>query len=354
MANMYALALKIWLVGVCITWCGLRECEASSVPAVLFFGDSYGDPGNNDFISTMIRSNFPPYGKNFPGQKPTGRFSDGKIMPDYIVVGLGIKELLPAYLDPNITHQDLLTGVSFSSSGSGLDNLTAITLAVIPVWQQIKYLEDYRTRISALIGQENATILLNRALSFISIGTNDFIANYFLQINRRLEYNVAQFQDFLVKIYSNYIEDLYKIDLRKIAIINVPPLGSLPLERTISSVTNGDSVKDMNDAAMGFNSKLESMISGLKTKLPGLQIVYLDYYALVKDFITSPKQYGFTVATKSCCGTGTYEFGIACNYLTAACTNDSDYVFFDSIHLTQKAYSIISQHFLRHGIKDLL
>jgi len=351
---MHALPSKIWLVGVCIIWCGLWECEACSVPAVLFFGDSYGDPGNNDFISTIIRSNFPPYGKNFPGQKPTGRFSDGKIMPDYIVSGLGIKELLPAYLDPNITHQDLLTGVSFSSSGTGLDNLTAITLAVIPVWQQIKYLEDYRTKISALIGQENATILLNRALSFISIGTNDFIANYFLQTNRQSEYNVTQFQDFLVKIYSNYIEDLYKIDLRKIAIINVPPLGSIPLERTLSSLINGDSAKIKNDAAMGFNSKLESMISGLKTELPGLQIVYLDYYALVMDFITSPKQYGFTEAIKSCCGTGSYEFGIACNYLTAACNNASDYVFFDSIHLTQKAYSIISQHFLSHGIKDLL
>ena len=37
---------------------------------------------------------------------------------------LGIKQLLPAYLDPNLTPEDLLTGVSFASGGSGYDSLT--------------------------------------------------------------------------------------------------------------------------------------------------------------------------------------------------------------------------------------
>jgi len=336
-----------------VVFCGLWECEADSVPAVLFFGDSYGDPGNNDFISTTVRCNFPPYGINFPGKKPTGRFSDGKIMPDYLVSGLGIKEFLPAYLQPNLTHHDLLTGVSFSSSGTGLDNNTAIILAVIPVWQQIKYLEEYRRKISSLIGHENGTNLLNRAIAFISIGTNDFIANYFLQLKLRHKLNVNQYQDFLIEIYSVYIQELYKKDLLKIAIINVPPLGNLPLERILSSFF-GRSAKAKNEVAKGFNSKLKAMIRGLEPKLPGLQIVYLDYYALVMDFITSPKEYGFTETTRSCCGWGTYEFAIACNSYSKLCSNASDYVFFDSIHLTQQAYSIISDHFLSHGVQDLL
>ncbi|KAH9309294.1 hypothetical protein KI387_037205, partial [Taxus chinensis] len=260
-------------------------------PAVLFFGDSYGDPGNNDFLSTLIRSNFLPYGKNFPGQKPTGRFSDGKIMPDYIVAGLGIKELLPAYLDKNITHQGLLTGVSFSSAGTGLDNLTATTLAVIPVWQQIENFRKYRSRITALAGQENATALFNRSLLFISIGTNDFIANYFRQLGRQSQFNVTQFQDFLVQIYSTYIEDLYRLDVRRIAIINVPPLGCLPLERTLSLLQTGNCAKDKNEAAAGFNSKVASMMKGLTFKLPGLRSVTLDYYSLVMDLVTSPQKY---------------------------------------------------------------
>jgi hypothetical protein len=37
---------------------------------------------------------------------------------------LGIKDTLPAYLDPAVLPQDLITGVTFASSGSGFDPLT--------------------------------------------------------------------------------------------------------------------------------------------------------------------------------------------------------------------------------------
>lgn len=77
------------------------------------------------------RAHANPYGRNFVGGNPTGRFSNGKILPDYLVAGLGIKELLPAYLDPNLQEHELITGVSFSSSGTGLDNLTAATLVIM-------------------------------------------------------------------------------------------------------------------------------------------------------------------------------------------------------------------------------
>jgi hypothetical protein len=37
----------------------------------------------------------------------------------------GVKKLLPAYLDPNLQIEDLLTGVSFASGGAGYDPLTS-------------------------------------------------------------------------------------------------------------------------------------------------------------------------------------------------------------------------------------
>lgn len=40
---------------------------------------------------------------------------------------LGIKELMPAYLDPNLQAEDLKTGVSFASGACGYDPLTAIS-----------------------------------------------------------------------------------------------------------------------------------------------------------------------------------------------------------------------------------
>lgn len=42
------------------------------------------DTGNNNDIPTLLKSNFPPYGRDFPGAIPTGRFSDGKVPSDII------------------------------------------------------------------------------------------------------------------------------------------------------------------------------------------------------------------------------------------------------------------------------
>nr|CAD1818943.1 unnamed protein product [Ananas comosus var. bracteatus] len=77
---------------------GYTPKNQTKIPAVFAFGDSIIDPGNNNHLKTLIKCNFPPYGKDFIGHQPTGRFSNGKIPTDLLVSGLGIKELLPPYL----------------------------------------------------------------------------------------------------------------------------------------------------------------------------------------------------------------------------------------------------------------
>lgn len=56
----------------------------ATVPAVFMFGDSIVDTGNNNDLITIVKSNFPPYGRDFPGEVPTGRFSNGKIPSDFV------------------------------------------------------------------------------------------------------------------------------------------------------------------------------------------------------------------------------------------------------------------------------
>jgi hypothetical protein len=43
----------------------------------------------------------------------------------YAASQLGIKEFLPAYLYPDLSDEDLLSGVSFASGGAGFDNISA-------------------------------------------------------------------------------------------------------------------------------------------------------------------------------------------------------------------------------------
>lgn len=53
------------------------------VPALCIFGDSVVDVGNNNNLPTLIKANFPPYGRDFVGHRPTGRFCNGKLATDY-------------------------------------------------------------------------------------------------------------------------------------------------------------------------------------------------------------------------------------------------------------------------------
>ncbi|CAN1824645.1 GDSL esterase/lipase EXL3 [Linum perenne] len=115
--------LLLAVAGPTCAWIQIPANE--SVPAVLVFGDSIVDTGNNNDLSSPAKCNFPPYGRDFQGGVPTGRFSNGKVPSDFLVEELGIKELLPAYKDPKLKPEDLLTGVCFAAGGVGYDDLSS-------------------------------------------------------------------------------------------------------------------------------------------------------------------------------------------------------------------------------------
>ena len=101
------------------------RATAGKVSAFIVFGDSTVDTGNNNFIPTIARANFPPYGRDFNGGVATGRFSNGRLVTDFLSEAFGLPSSVPAYLDPSYTIDQLATGVSFASGGTGLDDLTA-------------------------------------------------------------------------------------------------------------------------------------------------------------------------------------------------------------------------------------
>lgn len=69
------------LVGVLQPVPGVRADPL--VPALCIFGDSVVDVGNNNRLLTLIKANFPPYGRDFVGHRPTGRFCNGKLATDF-------------------------------------------------------------------------------------------------------------------------------------------------------------------------------------------------------------------------------------------------------------------------------
>ncbi|CAK9150495.1 unnamed protein product [Ilex paraguariensis] len=59
------------------------------VPALFIFGDSVFYVGNNNYIYTIVKANFPPYGRDEVTHKPTGRFCNGKLASDFTAENLG-------------------------------------------------------------------------------------------------------------------------------------------------------------------------------------------------------------------------------------------------------------------------
>lgn len=51
--------------------------------AMFVFGDSLVDDGNNNFLNSLAKSNYVPYGVDFE-RGPSGRFSNGKTIIDFL------------------------------------------------------------------------------------------------------------------------------------------------------------------------------------------------------------------------------------------------------------------------------
>ena len=63
---------------------GLLARPSECARAFFVFGDSLVDNGNNNYLMTTARADSPPYGIDFPTHRATGRFSNGKNIPDII------------------------------------------------------------------------------------------------------------------------------------------------------------------------------------------------------------------------------------------------------------------------------
>ncbi|KAI5386759.1 hypothetical protein KIW84_073057 [Lathyrus oleraceus] len=182
------------------------EASKSKVSAIYVFGDSTVDPGNNNYVNTPFKSDFPPYGRDFPNQSPTGRFTNGKLGTDFIASYLGLKELVPPYLDPNLSDEELITGVSFASAGSGFDPLTPTLTNVVPISKQLEYFKQYKNRLESKLGKQVTENHMNNAIFIISAGTNDFVVNYFMMPIRRRSYNVADYGHFLLQHVKDFMQ----------------------------------------------------------------------------------------------------------------------------------------------------
>ncbi|CAJ2675780.1 unnamed protein product [Trifolium pratense] len=330
-----------------------------SVPAVLVFGDSIVDTGNNNNnLRTTARCNFPPYGKDFEGGIPTGRFSNGKVPSDLLVEELGIKELLPAYLDPNLQPTDLLTGVCFASGGAGYDPLTSqtsvCTHSAISLSGQLELFKEYIGKLRVLVGEERTNFILANSVFLVVFGTNDISNSYFLSRIRQVQYDFPSYADFMVNSASNFLKEIYELGARRIGVFNTPPIGCLPFQRTAAGGIERKIVVQYNEAVELYNTKLSKGLTSVNQNYPDSKIVYIDVYNPLLDIIVNSNKYGYKVEDRGCCGTGIIEVVLLCNHLASTCPNDLEFVFWDSFHPTESVYKRLIAPIVQKYLKDFL
>lgn len=76
--NTQALTLLLMSLAICLN---NAHDSTTLVLAIIIFGDS-ADVRNNDYILTLFKANYPPYGRDFVTYQPTGRFCNGKLVID--------------------------------------------------------------------------------------------------------------------------------------------------------------------------------------------------------------------------------------------------------------------------------
>ncbi|KAL5725952.1 hypothetical protein ACHQM5_009032 [Ranunculus cassubicifolius] len=331
---------------------GCAQDSTLLVPAIITFGDSAVDVGNNDHLSTIFKANYPPYGRDFSNKKPTGRFCNGKLATDITADTLGFTTYPPAYLSPQASGKNLLQGANFASAGSGYYDQTAINSHVITLTQQFEYYKEYQKKLAQVAGSSKAASIIKEALYLVSFGTGDFVQNYYLNPLLNQHYTPDEFSSSLVGNFTEFIQDLHAQGARRIGVTSVPPFGCLPASISLFGYGHPGCVDRLNSDAQGFNKKINAAATQLKKQLPDLKLVVFDIYKPLLDLVQSPSKFGFTEAKKGCCRSGTVEATVfLCNEQSpGTCSNATQYVFWDAVHPSQAANQVLADSLLFDGI----
>ncbi|KAF0902163.1 hypothetical protein E2562_014411 [Oryza meyeriana var. granulata] len=321
------------------------------VPAVYVLGDSTLEVGNNNYLpgKDVFRANKPYNGIDYPGSKPTGRFSNGYNLADFIAMKLGFRESPPAYLsllgplNLTLAVQAITIGVSFASAGAGILDSTYAGKC-IPLSEQVRSMEATRAAMVAKVGSRAATAHLARSFFLLGVANNDMLvfAAAQQQHNRSATpSDVAAFYTTLIASYSAAITELYGMGARKFAIVNVGLVGCVPLVRAQSPTAACND--DLNRLATGFNDAVGSLLSGLAAHLPGFVYSLADSHTLGQLAVDDPMASGYTSVDRACCGRGRLGAEGECEVGSTLCSDRDKWAFWDRVHPSQRANMLTAE-----------
>ncbi|CAI0560725.1 unnamed protein product [Linum tenue] len=307
------------------------------VPCFFIFGDSLNDCGNNNDADTKAKANYKPYGIDYP-DGPTGRFTNGRTAVDFLAEHLGFGNPIPPFTTAK--GDSILQGINYASGSAGILDETGKHLGKnVPLGTQVQNHQKTFSKIAAMKGgKDSATKHLNGCIYYMSIGSNDFLNNYFLpkQYKTSKLYSVDKFTVHLATTYRDKIKTLHHYGARKIAVVGVGKVGCVPHMMDMFGTKGSKCIQNVNSAAQNFNKQLKKLVVDLNKELKDAKLIYINSYGMSDG---DPTILGFKYITSGCCKSR--EDG-QCVEGETPCSNRKEYVFWDSFHPTETGHKAVA------------
>ncbi|KAL7101100.1 hypothetical protein ACP275_08G035600 [Erythranthe tilingii] len=316
-------------------------------PALYVFGDSLFDSGNNNLLPALAKADFLPYGMNFD-RGPTGRFTNGKTVVDFIAEFLGLP-YSPPYLSliQRVIHPEQLTGLNFASGSCGILPETGNDLGRCLNFQE--QIDFFETAIEEelprhYLNSDDLSNHLAKSIYVISVGSNDYINNYLdkKHYDTSKRFSPQSFAKLLIDNLSQQLRRMYYLGARKVIMFEIGPIGCIP-SSTRQFKHNGRCVEEFNEFAVMFNDHLAPMLVNLTSNLQGSSFVLGHAHWLGYDAVTHPSKYDLSDSMNACCVTWLNGTSGCIPELGAlACHNPDKHYFWDGYHLTETVYRTIA------------
>ncbi|XP_062165638.1 GDSL esterase/lipase At5g03610-like [Alnus glutinosa] len=298
-----------------------------SRPSKLFvFGDSYADTGNTGKSWPSWKY---PYGITFPG-KPAGRFSDGRVLTDYVAKFVGLRSPIP-YRLRKFGIPLLRYGMNFAYGGTG-------------VFQTLYWGPNMTTQIDffyRLITDNVFTIRdLHSSVALVTLSGND----YTYIVSRVSAQGLPSFISKVVEQLSVNLKRIHGLGVKKVAVAGLQPLGCLPGNTATSSFRQCNGT--VNSLVNFHNLLLKQAVAQLNNETKDSTFVILDLYAPFMSVIDNKGSRKFENPLKPCC------FGISSNYSCGSvdesgakkytlCEDPESAFFWDNVHPTQEGWRAV-------------
>ncbi|XP_058007473.1 GDSL esterase/lipase 1-like isoform X2 [Hevea brasiliensis] len=255
--------------------------------SLFIFGDSLFDSGNNNYLKNAAgRANFWPYGETF-FKYPTGRFSDGRIIPDFIAEYLKLP-LIPPYLQPG-NHQ-FTYGANFASGGAGALVETYQGM-VIDLKTQLGFFKKVEKQLRQKLSNTETRTLLSRALYIFSIGGNDYVEPFVTNSSVFQYLSKEEYVGMVIGNVTTVLKEIYKIGGRKFGFLSLLDLGSIPSVRAREQNSPSGLMKEATVLAKLHNKALSNVLKKLQKELQGFKYSVFDFYTSTTDRIKHPSKF---------------------------------------------------------------